>query len=141
MISFDAQNEFILDHEQHWVAWLEQVIRAEGFSLGSLEYVFCDDAFLLNLNQESLDHDTLTDIITFDNNVGRTIHGEIYISTQRVIENSQEYGVSTENELARVVVHGVLHLCGFKDKTEEDSQKMRAREDYWIKKHKILKTN
>ena len=141
MISFDAQNEFILDHEQHWVAWLEHVIRAEGFSLGSLEYVFCDDDFLLKLNQEFLNHDTLTDIITFDNNVGRTIHGEIYISTQRVIENSQEYGVSTENELARVVVHGVLHLCGFKDKTEEDSQKMRAREDYWIKKHKTLKTN
>lgn len=141
MISFDAQNEFILDHEQHWVAWLEQVIKAEGFSLGSLEYVFCNDDFLLKLNQEFLNHDTLTDIITFDNSVGRTIHGEIYISTQRVIENSQEYGVSTENELARVVVHGVLHLCGFKDKTEEDSQKMRVREDYWIKKHKTLKTN
>ena len=141
MISFDAQNEFTLDHQEHWTAWLVQVIKIEGFNLGSLAYIFCDDDFLLKLNQDFLNHDTLTDIITFDNNVGRTIHGEIYISTDRVTENSQEYGVSVMNELARVVVHGVLHLCGYKDKSEEDVLKMRGREDYWIEKLNLLNNN
>ncbi|MDA0863618.1 MAG: rRNA maturation RNase YbeY [Bacteroidetes bacterium] len=141
MISFDAQNEFTLDHQEDWTAWLVQVIKIEGFNLGSLAYIFCDDDFLLKLNQDFLNHDTLTDIITFDNNVGRTIHGEIYISTDRVIENSQEYGVSVMNELARVVVHGVLHLCGYKDKSEEDVLKMRGREDYWIEKLNLLNNN
>lgn len=141
MISFDAQNEFTLDHQEDWTAWLVQVIKIEGFNLGSLAYIFCDDDFLLKLNQDFLNHDTLTDIITFDNNVGRTIHGEIYISTDRVIENSQEYGVSVMNELARVVVHGALHLCGYKDKSEEDVLKMRGREDYWIEKLNLLNNN
>ena len=138
MINFDAQNDFTLDQQEHWIAWLEGVIKAEGFNLGSLEYVFCNDDFLLKLNQDFLNHDTLTDIITFDNNVGQTVHGEIYISTERVRENSLEYGVSVMNELARVVVHGVLHLCGYKDKSEEDVLSMRAREDYWIERFNIL---
>ena len=138
MINFDAQNEFSLEHPEQWALWLTVVVAAEGYTLGAIGYVFCDDAFLLKLNQEFLDHDTLTDIITFDNNVGRTVHGEIYISTMRVAENSQEYGVSTDNELARVMVHGVLHLCGYKDKSSEDQEKMRSREDYWINKLNIL---
>ena len=99
------------------------------------------DDELLEVNRTHLDHDYYTDIITFDNNVGRTVHGEIYISTDRVIENSQEYGVSVLNELARVVVHGVLHLCGYKDKSEEDVLKMRGREDYWIEKLNLLNNN
>lgn len=138
MISFDSQNSFKLSKPDQWSLWLEEVVKSEGFTLGSLDYVFCDDEFLLGINQEFLNHDTLTDIITFDNNIGKTVHGEIYISTDRVKENSLEYGVSMENELARVVVHGALHLCGYKDKTEQDETRMRAREDYWIEKFNIL---
>lgn len=139
MINFDAQNEFVLGHSELWASWLTEVVSTEGFVLGSLDYVFCDDGFLLDLNQEFLNHDTLTDIITFDNNVGKTLHGEMYISTQRVEENSVEYGVSMEYELARVMVHGVLHLCGYKDKTPKDEAQMRAREDFWIESLKLLK--
>lgn len=138
MISFDSQNSFKLSKPDQWSLWLEEVVKSEGFTLGSLDYVFCDDEFLLGINQEFLNHDTLTDIITFDNNIGKTVHGEIYISTDRVKENSLEYGVSMENELARVVVHGALHLCGYKDKTEQDETRMRAREDYWIEKLNVL---
>lgn len=138
MISFDSQNSFKLSKPDQWSLWLDEVVKSEGFTLGSLDYVFCDDEFLLGINQEFLNHDTLTDIITFDNNIGKTVHGEIYISTDRVKENSLEYGVSMENELARVVVHGALHLCGYKDKTEQDETRMRAREDYWIEKLNVL---
>ena len=138
MINFDAQNNFVLDQAPEWASWLGQVVASEGFSLGSVDYVFCNDVYLLELNQEFLSHDTLTDIITFDYNVGRTVHGEIYISTERVVENSREYGVSMAEELGRVMVHGILHLCGYKDKSESEQQIMRSREDYWLGKSKTL---
>lgn len=141
MISFDAQNDFILSQSEDWMLWLEDVVKTEGRVLGEVDYVFCDDEFLLALNQEFLNHDTLTDIITFDNNIGKTIHGEIYISTDRVKENSLEFGVSMENELARVVVHGLLHLCGYKDKSEEEELQMRGREDFWMNRFKLLNIN
>ena len=141
MINFDAQNDFVLDQAQKWALWLGEVVAAEGFTLGSVDYVFCDDAYLLELNQEFLSHDTLTDIITFDYNVGRTVHGEIYISTERVTENSREYGVSMAEELGRVMLHGILHLCGYKDKSESEKQTMRSRENYWLNKTKSLLIN
>jgi probable rRNA maturation factor len=138
MISFDTQNDFTLKHPEQWASWLTQAVLDEGYALGSVDYIFCDDDFLLELNQKFLNHDTLTDIITFDNNVGKTAHGEIYISTDRVKENSIEYGVSFWNELARVTVHGVLHLCGYKDKSQEEQDQMKLREDFWIDKFKTL---
>ncbi len=138
MISFDTQNDFILKHPEQWASWLTRVAQDEGYAMGSVDYIFCDDDFLLEINQKFLNHDTLTDIITFDNNVGKTVHGEIYISTDRVKENSMEYGVSFWNELARVAVHGVLHLCGYKDKSQEEQAQMRLREDFWIDKLKTL---
>lgn len=138
MISFDAQNDFMLERPEHWASWLEGVIAQEGFTLGDLSYVFCSDEYLWDLNQKFLNHDTLTDIITFDYNVGKTINGEVYISTDRVAENSEQYKVPIAQELARVVVHGALHLCGYKDKSEHESAQMREREDYWINNLKIL---
>lgn len=138
MISFDAQNEFMIERPLEWVSWLEVVVVQEGFTLGELCYVFCSDEYLLDLNQKFLSHDTLTDIITFDYNVGKTINGEVYISTERVAENCAQYKVPMTHELARVVVHGVLHLCGYKDKSEEELALMRQREDFWISKFKIL---
>ena len=83
MISFDSQNSFELPHTDQWAAWLSAVAEEEGYTVGDLSYVFCDDEFLLAINQEFLDHDTYTDIITFADNVGRTINGEIYLSTQQ----------------------------------------------------------
>jgi len=134
MISFDSQNSFELPHTDQWAAWLSAVAAEEGYTVGDLSYVFCDDEFLLAINQEFLDHDTYTDIITFADNVGRTINGEIYLSTQRVMENSRVFGVDFDHELSRVMVHGVLHLCGYRDKTDEEIVAMRAREDFWIEK-------
>lgn len=138
MISFDTQNKFMLERPLEWASWLEGVLVQEGYTLGELCYVFCSDEYLLDLNQKFLSHDTLTDIITFDYNVGKTINGEVYISTERVAENCAQYKVPMTHELARVAVHGVLHLCGYKDKSEEELALMRQREDFWISKFKIL---
>ncbi|MGB0451024.1 MAG: rRNA maturation RNase YbeY [Flavobacteriaceae bacterium] len=132
MISFDSQNSFELSRPEHWELWLNTVVEQEGYAVGDLGYVFCDDNFLLKINQEFLNHDTFTDIITFGGNVGKTVNGEIYLSTERVMDNSKTYGVSFDLELSRVMVHGVLHLCGYDDKTDQEALKMRAREDYWL---------
>ena len=96
-------------------------------------YIFCDDDYLLNLNEQYLDHDTITDIISFDYSVGNELHGDIFISVERVRENAQDFSVTFEEELKRVLVHGVLHYCGYKDKSEEDEQLMRSKEDEKIK--------
>jgi rRNA maturation RNase YbeY len=114
-------------------AWIFETIKAEQKQLGELNYIFCSDEYLLKINKEYLNHDTLTDIITFDNSEeALTIEGDIFISIERVQENAQELKVSFEEELARVMIHGVLHLVGYKDKTLEDSQKMRAKEDHYL---------
>ena len=132
MISFNSQNDYSLNDSKPWVLWLEEVVSQEGYSVGEVDYVFCSDDYLLELNQEFLNHDTFTDIITFGGNVGKTVNGEIYLSTERVMDNSKTYGVSFDLELSRVMVHGVLHLCGYNDKTDQEALKMQAREDYWL---------
>ena len=109
-----------------------RVIGSEGKVVGELTYVFCNDQQLLKLNKEFLNHDTLTDIITFDYSLGNEIHGEIYISTDRVEENAEEFEVSFMNELSRVMVHGILHLCGYKDKSEEEKNQMRNKENHYL---------
>ena len=106
----------------------------EKFKLGEIQYVFCDDNYLLKLNQEFLKHDTLTDIISFDYSVGKIIHGEIFISVERVKENAKAFQVSFKEELFRVIIHGVLHYCGYKDKTTNDSQIMTDKENYYLNK-------
>jgi rRNA maturation RNase YbeY len=109
--------------------WIEKVIESEGKKLEELCYIFCDDEYLYKLNQDYLQHDTYTDIISFDYSVGKILQGDIYISTQRVKENSETFNVSFKEELRRVIIHGVLHLCGYKDKTEEQSLLMRQKEE------------
>ncbi len=94
-----------------------------------MDYVFCSDELLHSINTEFLNHDTLTDIITFDYSLGKELHGEIYISTDRVRENARMYEVEFENELHRVIIHGILHLCGYSDKTEADKLEMRRKEN------------
>jgi rRNA maturation RNase YbeY len=101
--------------------------------LEEINYIFCDDEYMLKLNVEFLDHDTYTDIITFNNNVGRILEGDIFISTERVKDNSETFGVIFEEELRRVLSHGILHLCGYNDKTEEESSIMRDKEEEKMK--------
>ncbi len=109
--------------------WLQQVIRKEGKVTGDISYIFCDDTFMIEQNNAFLKHDTYTDIITFDECVGDVISGSILISSDRVAENASKFGKTFENELLRVVVHGTLHLCGYKDKSEKEAKLMRQKED------------
>jgi len=133
MISFNYENEFELQNEDKIATWISAVILSENKNEGDINYIFCDDEYLLNLNEQYLDHDTLTDIISFDYSVGNELHGDIFISTERVRENAQDFSVPFDEELKRVLVHGVLHYCGYKDKSEEDEQLMRSKEDEKIK--------
>lgn len=110
-------------------SWVKTIIARENCRLGFLNFIFCTDAYLLNLNEEYLGHDTLTDIITFPYQPPPVIEGDIFISIERVRENAQAYAVSFEEELHRVMIHGVLHLCGYKDKSEEEEAAMRRKED------------
>lgn len=132
-INFYSENNFELGNSLEYSHWIEKVIATEGYKLEEISYIFCDDEYLLELNKDYLDHDTYTDIITFDYSVGKILQGDIYISTERVAENAREYNVSFEEELRRVMIHGVLHLCGFKDKSEEEAVIMRSKEEEKMK--------
>jgi rRNA maturation RNase YbeY len=129
MISFNYENGFILDNEELYSLWISNVILSENKKEGDINYVFCNDDFLLNINQQYLSHDTYTDIISFDYSVGNELHGDIFISTERVLENANEYEVSFNEELLRVMSHGILHYCGYKDKSENDELIMRNKEE------------
>lgn len=117
--------EFSLIHKQ----WIKSVIRKEGLVPGDISYLFCDDSFLLERNNFFLNHDTLTDIITFDKCVGNVVSGDVMISVDRIKENASIFNVSFEEELLRVVIHGALHLCGYKDKTASEAALMRRKEN------------
>jgi len=133
MINFNYENEFEISNEDAYADWLSTVIVSENKSEGDINYIFCDDAYLLEINQQYLDHDTLTDIISFDYSVGNELHGDIFISTERVAENAADFGVPFEEELKRVLVHGVLHYCGYKDKSDADEKLMRQKEEEKMK--------
>lgn len=110
-------------------AWIRDVIDSHQCQLQQVQYVFCSDDFLHRMNVEYLDHDTLTDIITFPYTTPPEVGGEMYISTDRVRDNAADFGVSFDHELRRVIIHGILHLCGFGDKTEPEEQEMRRQEE------------
>ncbi|MCW8980326.1 rRNA maturation RNase YbeY [Altibacter sp.] len=128
MIDFFSETRFDITQPEEVKKWISEIIVAEGCEEGDISFVFCDDSYLLRLNLEYLDHDTLTDIISFDYSFGKQLHGEIYISVERVRENATQYSDSFVDELHRVMIHGILHLCGYKDKTKPQQEKMRARE-------------
>ena len=132
MINFNYDTEFKLDSEDYISKWITDAIISEEHKLGDINYVFCDDEYLHKLNVEFLNHDTLTDIISFDYSVGKIIQGDIFISIERVAENAKEFKVSFEEELQRVIIHGILHYCGYKDKSDEDAKVMRERENYYL---------
>ena len=129
MIEFGYHNISLDFDEVNHINWLSNVIKNEGRIEGDLSYLFCDDDYLHKLNVEFLNHDTLTDIITFDNSFGNTLSGDICISIDRVLDNAKDFGVSFDEELRRVLVHGVLHLCGYKDKSENEAVLMREKEE------------
>lgn len=129
MISFNYETDFQLSDETLFSDWISRVIVSENKKEGEINYIFCDDEFLLNINKQYLDHDYYTDIISFDYSVGNELHGDIFISIERVMENAGDFNVTFEEELKRVVVHGILHYCGFKDKSADEERLMRGKED------------
>lgn len=129
MINFNYESEFTLENEEAIASWLSAVIVSENKTEGEINYIFCDDEYLHKINVEYLNHDTLTDIISFDYTMGNEIGGDIFVSVERVLDNSKDYNTSFDEELKRVLVHGVLHYCGYKDKSEADEVLMRSKED------------
>ena len=129
IINFYSENDFKLEGISGYENWVKEVISSEGKKAGEISFIFCDDDYLLDINQKYLDHDTYTDIISFDSSVGNILNGDIFISTERVEENANTYGIGFSEELKRVIIHGVLHFCGYKDKTPEQEQLMREKEE------------
>ena len=133
MISFNYELDFEIQNEEEYSHWISGVLLSEEKVEGEINYIFVDDDYLLDLNQKHLNHDTLTDVISFDYSLGNEIHGDIYISIDRVRDNALDFNVTFEEELKRVMIHGILHYCGYKDKTEADEQLIRSKEDEKIK--------
>jgi probable rRNA maturation factor len=129
MINYNYESDFSLDNEEAISAWMTEVIESENKKEGEINYIFCDDEYLHKINLEYLNHDNLTDIISFDYTMGNQISGDIFISVERVKDNAKDFKVSFETELRRVMAHGVLHYCGYKDKGDEDERLMRAKEE------------
>ena len=134
MISYNYETDFKVDNEIQVSQWIQSVIESEGLVMGDINYIFCDDDYLHKINVEFLDHDTLTDIISFDYKVGKILHGDIFISIERVADNASDFDVSFDQELSRVMIHGILHYCGYKDKTESDQALMRQKENDCLEK-------
>jgi len=127
---FYEETDFILNQKESIQPWINKIILEESYELESLNYIFCSDEYLHKINLEYLNHDTFTDIITFDNSeTEKVIESDIYISVDRVKENSLQLNTAFEEELARVLIHGVLHLMGWQDKTDDLKEQMRKKED------------
>lgn len=122
-VDFKLKNKLILKR------WIKQVIDSYGFKAGELSYVFCSDDKILEVNRQFLQHDYYTDVITFDYDEDGVVSGDMYISVDTVKTNAEQYAPSFEREMQRVIIHGVLHLCGLKDKQPDDEEKMRAAEE------------
>jgi rRNA maturation RNase YbeY len=129
-ITFQAENVALPHIKKRATSnWIKVVAEEYEKKAGDISYIFCDDAKILEINQTYLHHDFYTDIITFDYSEGDRISGDIFISIDTVRSNAEKYGTNFDDELHRVIIHGILHLCGLKDKSEADSKKMREAED------------
>ncbi len=133
MINFHYETDFELSNEADYASWITAILASEAKDLGELNYIFCNDEYLHKINVEYLNHDTLTDIISFDYTEGSIVSGDIFISTERVAENAKDFNVMFHVELLRVMAHGVLHYCGYKDKSDADAHLMRTKEEEKIK--------
>ena len=133
IIQFNFLEPVSLKDRTRLKQFLVSLFKKEGKKLGELQYIFCSDDYLLNINRQYLNHDFYTDIITFDlSQKGQSINAEIYISVDRVKDNAQEYNSSLKKELQRVIFHGALHLCGYKDKTPAQEKEMRQMEEKYL---------
>lgn len=129
MINFNYETDFTLENEDVYASWLSNVISSENKKEGEINYIFCDDEYLHKINVEYLNHDTLTDVISFDYTMGNEISGDCFISVERVKDNASDFNVAFDEEIKRVLAHGILHYCGYKDKTDADEVVMRSKED------------
>lgn len=129
MVTFNYETDFELDNKDVILDWIHLIIVNHDSEVGEINYIFCDDEYLHSLNVKYLNHDTLTDIISFDNTLGNLISGDIFISIERVKENAIEYNTSFTEELNRVMIHGILHYLGYKDKSNADKKVMRKAEN------------
>ncbi|AUS05139.1 rRNA maturation RNase YbeY [Pseudotamlana carrageenivorans] len=136
MINFNYETEFELASEGTISKWIKDAIALENHKLEEINYIFCTDDYLYDLNVEFLNHDTLTDIISFDYSIGKIIQGDIYISVDRVRDNALEYNVDFDEEMCRVIIHGILHYCGYKDKTDDEAKLMREKENFYLSRLK-----
>lgn len=127
---------FRITQKSRLIPWLESVVRKEKQKPGNLNIIFCSDSYLLKINQQHLNHDYYTDIITFQYSENQLVSGDLYISIDRVSENAAIYSTTFLNERNRVIVHGVLHLCGYTDKTKKAQKLIREKEDYYLNKLK-----
>lgn len=133
MISFNYELDFSLTNEEKYEQWIEAIITSENFLVGEINYIFCTDEYLHEINVKYLDHDTLTDIISFDYTDNQVVSGDMFISIERVKENAIEFSVPFEVEVLRVMAHGLLHYFGYKDKGEQEEALMRKKEEEKIK--------
>jgi len=134
MISFHSETEFSINNEDNISEWICRTIASEDKSVGEINYIFCNDDYLHALNLKYLNHDTLTDIISFDYSLGNELHGDIYISVERVADNAKDFKTEFDDELMRVMIHGILHFCGYKDKSDKQKIEMRQKEDFYLSK-------
>ncbi|MDO5510605.1 MAG: rRNA maturation RNase YbeY [Weeksellaceae bacterium] len=132
MIRFYSETDFQLDDQAFFSDWIAAVIELEQGEVGNINFVFCDDEYLLEINQRHLQHDYYTDIITFDYSEENCISGDLFISVDRVADNAFTYEVDFEQELSRAMVHGVLHMLGYDDSSEEDIALIRSKEDEYL---------
>ncbi len=132
MIEYAIIGKFELVNQEQISSWVNFVLDEEGKELGEINYIFCDDDYLLDINVKTLKHNVLTDIISFDYCLGNVVSGDVYVSYDRVRDNADNLGVSVVDELHRVMIHGVLHYCGYKDKSDDEKALMRSKEDYYL---------
>jgi probable rRNA maturation factor len=132
---FFEKRDFSLQNRIWLKAFVESIFKKEKKTLASINYIFCSDKRLLEINRQFLNHDYYTDIITFDLSEGNSIQAEIYISIDRIKDNAKQLGCTFKSELHRVVFHGALHLCGYRDKAKREKEKMREREDFYLKNY------
>lgn len=135
MIDFNFEDiEFDLPDKKRLVRWITSVVKDEGRTLGNVSYIFCSDEYLWSMNKEYLNHDYYTDIITFDYVKDNVISGDLFVSYDRIKDNAEKFNVLRETELLRVMIHGVLHLVGYDDITDELEKEIHQREDYYLEK-------
>ncbi|MDR2409175.1 MAG: rRNA maturation RNase YbeY [Bacteroidales bacterium] len=135
---YNEDVNYVLVSKQKIRSWLSQVIEQEQKELGRVSYIFCSDNYLLTMNRQYLKASYFTDVITFDYTEGRVISGDVFISVDRVKENAKFYQQRYFQEMLRVILHGILHLCGYKDKTAQEIKQMREKEDYYLQKFDLV---